>query len=360
MSKLFQFVSPEKASRAAQHWLDSLDPQGKVGSKHHIVPRTILRRFANDTGQVRVRDRFTGKLRSMSINDLAVRDFYTFVDTNDSLNGTMEDWLSEIEAEFARVIGQHLESSGFRRDRLLTSAERFAVDTFVGVQSVRGMRTRRSMELVAEYGVKFMGEELLDPDELQNLQVVPHQNEHIDYLHRASETVAQALSPRPVTIVQLDAPLLIIGDEPVVLTPRDGAPKGDHRNRLLIGGERVPAENLVQMSNGLGVGLDDADEVILPLSPSHALVYFTSELPSPSRSMRWSVAAREAKRIAWEMNRLQAQTAMSWVAAHPAGPHLAQIAWPPPVPAVTIFDNRSAAAGVVNARPHARPHRLQK
>ena len=167
---LFQPVSQRGTVKAAQSWYDSRDPQSKVGSKHHIVPQAILRRFATSTGRISVRDRFTNKQRLASIGDLAVRDFYTFVDNDHELNGVMEDWLGAIESEFARVVRPYLDWTAFRRDRPLTSAERFAVDTFTAVQMLRGMRTRRSMELLAEYHLKLLNEHVLTPDELTNLQ----------------------------------------------------------------------------------------------------------------------------------------------------------------------------------------------
>lgn len=67
--------------------------------------------------------------------------------------------------------------------------------------------------------MKLVNQDKISPDEIQNLEIVPHQNEHIQFMHRASETLADHLSHRPVSVAWLDAPLLIIGDEPVVLTP---------------------------------------------------------------------------------------------------------------------------------------------
>lgn len=357
---LFQPVSERALARAGEAWYGSRDPKGKVGSKHHIVPQAILRRFANSNGSIRVRDRFTGKSRVSSISDLAVRDFYTFLDDANELNSVMEDWLAAIESEFARVVRPYLDWSTFRRDRPLTPSERFAVDTFTAVQMLRGMRTRRSMELLAEYYVKLTTEYALTPEELAEIQVVPHQNEHIAFLQRASESIADTLGQRPLVIARFNAPLLAIGDEPVVLTPRDGAPKGDTRKRVLIRGERIAPENIVQVSSGSDVGLDHADEVIFPVSPSHALVYFAPDLPAPATAFAWQVPVRDVAHVSREINRLQARNAMNWVAASDAGPRLAEIPWPKPSRPVVIYDDHTAAAELVNARPHARPQRLRK
>ncbi len=356
VGRIFQPASAAGAERLARARYDSVDPQSQVGTRHHIVPRTILRRFANTSDQLRVRDRFTGKLRLAAVGDLAVKDFYTFVDLNMSRNSAMEVWLSEVEAEFARVIRPLVSTQAFGHPQPPTGVDRFALDTFVAVQAVRGMRTRRAMELIADYSLKLVNQDTLDDVEIRELELVPHQNEHIQFIQQASEKLAEHLSTRPVAVVRLDASLLVISDEPVVLAPREGTAIGDLRRRLRIHGERVAPADIVQISSGLGVGFHDADEVILPLSPRHALVYGTTH--SQQRDLTWDICGHEALRIARDANRLQARTAIGWVAAHPDGPHLAQIPWPPPVPVATIYDDRSAPAQVVNARPHARPHRL--
>jgi hypothetical protein len=358
VGRLYQLASDAGAERLARQWYESVDLKRQVGARHHIVPRTILRRFANSSNQIRLRDRITSKVRVVSVGDVAVKDFYTFIDLEMAPNGAMEVWLSEVEAEFARVIRPYLSSSAFGRAQPPAGIDRFALDTFVAVQALRGMRTRRAMELIADYSMKLVNQDKISPQEIQDLEIVPHQNEHIQFINRASEDLAEHLSHRPVSVAQLDASLLIIGDEPVVLTPRDGSPEGDLRERIRIKGEHVPPENLVQVSNGRGVGFRDADEVILPLGPRHALVY--GPIGARWNSVVWNIGGGEAVRIAREVNLLQARNAFGWVAAHPDGPHLAQIPWPKPAPAVTIYDDQSLPATVVNARPHARPHRFSR
>jgi hypothetical protein len=356
MGRLYQFASEATAARLAREWYTSVDRRSQVGTRHHIVPRTILRRFSNRSGQIRVRDRFTGKLRLVSIGDLAVKNFYTFLDLDMLPNGAMEVWLSEVEAEFARVIRPYIASSAFGQPPVLTGIDRFALDTFVAVQSLRGMRTRRAMELVADYSVKLVNQDKFGAAEIRETEIVPHQNEHIEYIQRGSEQVADHLSQRPVAVVQFDQALLAISDEPVVLTPRDGTPKGDLRRRIQVAGRRMAPADLVQISSGRGVGFYDAEEVILPLGPRHALLYAEVQPPT-QRPAILTIHGHEGVRIARELNRLQAQNAFGWVAAHPDGPHLAQIPWPRPAPAATVYDDGSRPAAVVNSRPHARPHR---
>lgn len=36
-------------------WLDSLDRHAKVGAKHHIIPRFLLKRWANDASRVQAK-----------------------------------------------------------------------------------------------------------------------------------------------------------------------------------------------------------------------------------------------------------------------------------------------------------------
>lgn len=107
-------------------------------------------------------------------------------------------------------------------------------------------------------------------------------------------------------------------------------------------------------------------ETTTPAISENQLAFSAPATPSwTARSVRWNsvvwnLEGGEASRIARDVNVLQARAAFGWVAAHPDGPHLAQIPWPKPAPAVAIYDDQSLPAAVVNARPHARPHRFSR
>lgn len=79
-----------EVARQTEELMATLDPKRYVGSKHHVVPRFILKRFANDKDQVLVRDRTTDAKRISNTKALAVTDFYTFIDTAGELNASYE------------------------------------------------------------------------------------------------------------------------------------------------------------------------------------------------------------------------------------------------------------------------------
>ncbi len=121
-------------------WIDTLDPRGRVGRKHHVVPRFLLKRWANTSGQVQVFSRADNGVSVRSIADVAVKDFYTFVDVDGHSNSSYEDLLAKIEESAANCIA--LLTSPFRsRDIELTTQQRSALDTFVAFQLVRGPRS---------------------------------------------------------------------------------------------------------------------------------------------------------------------------------------------------------------------------
>ncbi|MFI6132771.1 hypothetical protein [Micromonospora sp. NPDC051141] len=58
-----------------QQWWDTTSPVPMVGSRHHTVARRYLERFSA-SGQIRVRDRVTGRASLRNIKDVGtIRDF---------------------------------------------------------------------------------------------------------------------------------------------------------------------------------------------------------------------------------------------------------------------------------------------
>src|SRR4051794_18928330 len=108
-------LAPAEVDQAADDYVASLDRRQYVGKRHHIVPRFILARFANSREQVWVRDRVTdtetdtGGLRN--VKDLAIRDFYTFVDKSGELDSSFESLLGEVETTADKVLKAHIDNS---------------------------------------------------------------------------------------------------------------------------------------------------------------------------------------------------------------------------------------------------------
>ncbi|MAU84018.1 MAG: hypothetical protein CME34_19540 [Gordonia sp.] len=160
----------------------------------------------------RVDERFSRRARG----DVAVRDFYTFIDLDKESNSTLEELLTKIEADAAPVLAWL--ANDFRRPSAwLSTDQREALDIFVAFQAVRGPRSRREIEVLGDYWAKSMVGGQIPDSELARLEFSPHQNDHIAYATEAMHRVTESLYLRPVSVVRLDRPVLWISDEPVVV-----------------------------------------------------------------------------------------------------------------------------------------------
>jgi len=112
----------DEAEYLAQHWFAGADPSIGVGSRHHTVPAFYLKRFADQSRQLSVRDRGTGAQTSRSYLKMTITDFYTVVGEDGALDGRLEQLLCEVEGNAARVFGDLL--SAFRRPMPLEPARR--------------------------------------------------------------------------------------------------------------------------------------------------------------------------------------------------------------------------------------------
>ncbi|WP_150116989.1 DUF4238 domain-containing protein [Arthrobacter sp. ERGS1:01] len=180
-------ASSRGSDRLAHEWMNNLDPQAAVGSKHHIVPKFLLARFASAAGQLRVRNRTDGKVSLRAISDLGVRDYYTAVSKNAILDSRLESMLSAVEGGAAKIFRQHLDFRTFMRPRAFTPEERATLDSFVGMQAVRGMRVRRSIEVLADYTVKLLNADKITEEDIHETDFVPHPNEHLAMFGKLSE-----------------------------------------------------------------------------------------------------------------------------------------------------------------------------
>lgn len=70
------------------------------------VPQFCLKRFASN-GKVLVRDRNSGDMTRRNIDDLAIKDYYTFVN-NDGLEvGRLEDILAAMDGGASKLLNNH-------------------------------------------------------------------------------------------------------------------------------------------------------------------------------------------------------------------------------------------------------------
>lgn len=345
-------TSQEAADRRAQDWLGAIDHSAAVGARHHIVPRFLLARFATPQGQLRVRDRTTGSTTVRAITDLAVRDFYTAVTDARKLDASLETLLSEVEGAAAEVLHTHFDARAFLRPRALTEDERFKIDTFVSMQYVRGMRVRRGLEIMTDYAMKLVNQDKLSVADMDELDIVPHSNDHLRMISGLSAHAFEELAGRPLVLVTIDQPLLITGDEPVVLFHEVPRPKMKPNGYANVAGYRIDPHEIVQFHSPLG-GLSEANEIAIAVSPTALVVYGprTERREVPTHRITGSAAIAAAK----EHNGLLIVGAIDWVAAHPGHKWFATMKMPTPVPIVTILDGGSQMARRANSSTDRRP-----
>ncbi|WP_170850827.1 DUF4238 domain-containing protein [Arthrobacter sp. OV608] len=349
MTDLLQpHASEREAERRAREWLGKLDQQSAVGKRHHIVPRFLLARFASADGKLRVRSRRDGKASTRSISDLAVRDFYTAVTDSSGLDSSLESLLSTVEGGTAEILRQHLDFGAFVKPRAFTLQERATLDAFVAMQAVRGMRIRRSIEVIADYTVKLLNQDKITEEDIRDRDFVPHPNEHLKMFGNLAQRAEETLKGRSTSLIHLDKPLLIIGDEPVLIEAEQHESVNGSKSK-----PNLTSENFVRLEGGRGFA--NAEVIMLPVGPAVLLVYG----PRGRRNLPAEVhlAGVEAQSFAEELNRLMTSSAIDWVAARPDHPSFESLKVPPPQPLLTVRDYGSSAAARLNSTPARRPIR---
>jgi hypothetical protein len=209
-----------QADAEAREWFQATDSESFVGSRHHTVPRFVLERWANDRDQVRVFRRIENRFDTCNIRDLDIKDFYTVIDIEGRKNSTLESLLGVVEAT-SKPILDNLLSPWSTAPVTLNDIARVA--QFASFQATRTARRRREIELHAEWYYKTMAQGLVPDQELLDLGVAPHQNQLVELTSRSAENVMPFFACRPLALMRLDAPKLLICDEPVVLNAPVGA-----------------------------------------------------------------------------------------------------------------------------------------
>lgn len=276
---------------------------------------------------------------------MAVRDFYTVVTDDAELNSGLESLFAEVEGGTAAVLRDHLDCRAFVKVRPFTAEERALLDTFVAMQAVRGMRVRRSIEVITDYTVKLLNQDRISEADIRETDFVPHPNEHLRMFGHLAEHAEAVLKARTATLIQIDQPLLIIGDEPVIAV---------HDEQTAMGtAPQLGGTDLVLLQGGAGFA--NAPLVLLPLSPSTALAYgppHKRDLPAEV-----SLVGDDAESFAADLNEHVVRAAIDWVAAHPDHSGFARMKMPALEPILKVSDYGSSIAGRVNATPARRPIR---
>ncbi|MCW2814885.1 MAG: hypothetical protein JWN84_2340, partial [Nocardioides sp.] len=369
-------VAAEHADAEARRWLAATDGAAFVGSRHHVVPRFLLERWADSKGQVQIYRRIEGRHGRENITNLAIRDFYTFIDKSGRKDSSMESLLGVIESATKPIIDV-LVNPLFGPSAI--GAEDVAqLAQFASFQATRTPRRRREIELQTEWYVKTMAQGRTSEAELREWTIAPHQNELIEHVGRSAENILPFFACRPLTLLRLDGPHFLMSDEPVMVMGSAVGPahhadcsltdaqfrarqeKWLRKTKKGRRGRHPPPGRVVHFSSTAPSGFGTADEILLVISPGCALIWG----PLEDRSSRTPIAqvmlrGTNADRVAGVINDAIASQALDWVISRVADTAFADRQFEPPGPLMRVCDGTSAATSTLNESPlRFRPHRL--
>jgi len=327
------------------------------------VPAFILRKFAKDGKRLSVWRWSDGTIKPGKVDDLAIRNFYTTLNTDGEFDGRMEEQLGRVEAAARPVIDWLLSPL---RGRALGIEERAAICQFIAFQMVRGPRKRKEIELMADYGWRTAADGTMSPRELRDTIALPHPNEHLRMMGGVSEAIFLSILPRPIQMITLDAPLLVICDEPVLVDIDDHV---EHRPECFVSQAQLRRRQRRQPGHD-GIfrqpihiwptkpsGVEKAEGIAMPVSP-RALIVLGPKGQAPSPVMAFS--GDEARELAGEVNKALVSQATEWVAAHPDHPRFTGWTFPPPAPLIRACDGGSVMSQQLQTAPVLKWQRIRK
>jgi hypothetical protein len=259
----------------------------QLTKRHHVVPAFYLRRFATADEKTTVANRQDPTSRfTTSVQNAGVEGYFYGIPTEEGWDSVVEDTLAKLEAIAANDLAKLISGRSSTLE-----AFRARLSFFMAVQFVRGRSPRRAtvdfykdlfmktaqfatpeiiqaelkrqgqaVTLEEAIGIAAVGK---DPTLTVEFQKIGPRQLPAESLVNAAEVFQQGeqLIPffyeRKWIISEFDAPLLLTSDEPVAIGVDT---KDPHR----------PA------------GLANADSVVFPLDPRHALVMMRPDFDVPS------------------------------------------------------------------------------
>lgn len=364
-------LTPE-ANAKGNRFLAQVNPREFVGSRHHTVPRFLLSRWATKN-HAAVYHRVEAAFRIENVSNLAIKDFYTFIDKSGSLNSSFESLLGAIEAPAADIV-KHLLSPFWRVPNLSTD-QMSDLALFMSFLPVRTARRRREMELQGEWYAKTMAEGRLSDAELRQITVIPPQNSLLSPAFAAARKLIPFFANRPVALVWLQGARLLLGDEPLIVNaPVD---ETHHRDCFVTEDEwrrreakeqrkkkkrRHPVNRVIHFQSTVPRGLGVADELVLPISPHAALCWgplgqgvFTGPVETET------LPESDSHRFADLANAATARQALDWLIGTVDDSDFRSMVMPPLEPLLRVCDRETAAAHAINKVPERfRPFRLDR
>lgn len=359
------------AQPQAHALLETLRPEAHIRDRHHTVPRFLLKRWANASEQVHVYSRIENKRRNGNIRDLAITDFYTFVDRDGRKDSRLESALGYVEDETAPILDRLLSpfGSGPLDQKGLAKLAQFA-----SVQSVRTARQKRELELMVEWYAKTGARGRISDQDLRSIEIVPHQNDFIRGIGQRAEAMFPVIAARPLALVTLDQPLLLIGDDPVIFNVPDHPPhtpdcylsdeeieercrRRRRKDRRTSGSGRKRIVHIYStVSKGAGVAL----EIVMPISPRAALIWGPlHEGRFLDHFERDHLTGSDCQDFAAHANEATCNQALDWTVARPEDSSFATRNFPEVRLPLAICDGVNAASSALNTVPaRLRPARL--
>lgn len=362
----------QEADDKAAHFIAQVNPREYVGSRHHTVPRFLLSRWAAKN-KAAVYHRVESAFRTENVSNLAIKDFYTFIDKSGSLDSSYESLLGEIESPAANMIDHLL--SAFWRVPNLSPDQLFELALFMSFLPVRTARRRREMELQGEWHAKTLAEGRMSDAELRKITVIPHQNNMLSSSFTAARKLVPFFVCRPVVLMRLQGARLLIGDEPLIVNApatethhpdcvvtEDEWRRREAKERRKKKRRRRPVNRVIHFQSTAQRGLGVADELVLPISPRAALWWGPlgqDVFTGPVEAEKLSVA--ESQRFADLANAATARQALDWIIGTVDDSDFRTMAMPPLEPLLRVCDRENAAAHAVNKVPERfRPYRLDR
>lgn len=253
--------------------------------RHHYYPQWFLRRFGSGGSIGRVPIATPHKHAVLQVSDSAVmKDLYTTIDKKVGETVAVEKILAEVDGAAVQPLDRLAHGVLFPPQQ----RDREALATWLGMLHVRTPVQRRYMEAMADQAIKLQlslvhdepsahkfleewhGEAATDSqarellvaiDDLEDIELVPHQNDFVMQMLDLGPRTSTVLLARNWAVVKCppDAPGLALSDSPF---------------RLI----EYPENHRPMM----GVGLATADEIWMPLD-RHALLIMHSNVGTSDR-----------------------------------------------------------------------------
>lgn len=249
--------------------------------KHHLIPVSFLRRFADDRGRIIVRDKQTGVDRPPErVENVAVESHFYATSEADSDRVEQEVLGAQVEGPAKYALDLVIAT-----DHVPVGSDRDAVALFLAVQYLRGRQFRAFIDGAADLLASQPGtpspESTLSPEEFARLdrkavERVRAESRTVDFKIRAmlvqADLVVPHLLKRTWTLVRGHD--LITGDLPF-----------------------VPARLSGELGFGLGIAV--ADFLVAPISPERALFLSSPGMLREGTTDLREEAQDEVRRTIW-------------------------------------------------------------